>query len=125
MNLISRSQPWTRSRGGWIAGVCLSLAQRLDINVTFLRLVWLFSIFFLGFGFFLYILCAVCLPLEGEVELSRRPKLMGVCLKLSERFDIDLGLLRILAVIIGIGSLGTSLIAYIIIHFILTEQPAR
>ncbi len=125
MNLVSRENPWTRSKGGWIAGVCQAMAERFDINVSALRLIWVLSILFMGFGFIFYVICAVCLPVEDKVAESRKPKLMGVCLRLSERIDIDLGLLRVLAVVLAIGSVGTSLLAYIIIHFILTPQVSR
>lgn len=121
----SQYQPWCRSRKGWIAGVCQTLAERLSLNVGLVRLLWVSSILFLGFGFFFYLVCAFLLPQEGSYQRSLKPMALGVCLKISERFDLDLGLLRILTVVIGVGSLGLTLIGYIIIHFLLSPQLSR
>lgn len=112
----------TRSPQGWMAGVCAGVAKRLDVPVGLVRLLWIGSIFFLGVGFLFYFICAVCLPLEGFEHRADEPKFLGVCYRLSKRFDLDLGLLRVLAVLVTLGSVGTSLLAYVVIHLLVPHQ---
>ena len=113
---------WTRSEDGWIAGVCQGLGERFDINPGALRLLWMISILFFGVGVFAYFIFAFCLPVEGHEETTQRPKFLGVCLRLSQRMDLDVGLLRVLAILIGVGSLGTTILAYIILHFLIPAE---
>lgn len=113
---------WIRSEKGWVAGVCQGLGERFDIAPGILRALWLLSILFLGIGLVFYFICAFCLPVEGKEESANEAKILGVCGRLSEKFDMDVGLLRILAVIIGLGSMGTTVLAYIILHFLVPSS---
>lgn len=124
MNQVVVDQPWTRSSDGWIAGVCQGFADRFEVNAGFIRLIWLGSILFAGVGFLIYFICAFCLPVEGNEASAQKAKFLGVCLRLSHKTDMDVGLLRILAVVIALGSFGTTILAYIIIHFLLPKQVA-
>ena len=45
-----------------IAGVAGGVAQRLGFNSTFVRLAWLLSIFFGGFGILAYLILWIALP---------------------------------------------------------------
>ncbi len=111
--------PWTRSPNGWLAGVCQGVGERFDIKPNVIRIIWFLSVFFIGAGLVFYIICALCLPVQGREEYARQPKLLGVCYRLSEKLNVDVGLLRIVTVLIGLGSLGTTALAYIVIHFLL------
>lgn len=122
MNQVHILNQWTRSENGWIAGVCQGLGDRFDINPGALRLLWLASILFFGVGFLVYFIVAFCLPVKGQEEASQKPKIMGVCLRLSHRMDLDVGLLRILAVLIALGSFGTTVLAYFLIHFLIPTE---
>ncbi|MDR0293477.1 MAG: PspC domain-containing protein [Oscillospiraceae bacterium] len=53
----------TRKRGGKLCGVCLGVADYLEVDVTVIRLVWAISAFFVV-GFFAYIAAAFILPLD-------------------------------------------------------------
>lgn len=114
-------KPWVRSNRGWIAGVCRGLAERFDLNPMGVRLLWLVSVLFLGFGFLFYFICALCLPAEGHEASAQEAKLLGVCYRISKKFDLDVGLLRVLTVVIALGSIGTTLIAYVIVHFLMPK----
>lgn len=116
---IRLQNQWTRSNEGWVAGVCQGLGENFGINPGLLRLMWAFSILFFGVGLFFYFICAFCLPLEGREEEAMKPKFLGVCARLAYKMNVDVGLLRIVAVLVGLGSLGTTVLAYIVIHFIL------
>lgn len=119
MKTIYQNKPWTRSQDGWIAGVCQGLGERFDINPNVIRLMWVASILFLGFGVFAYLVFTFCLPVEGHEDEGHEPKILGVCYRLAKKMDIDLGLLRVLVVLISISSLGTAILAYIILHFLI------
>ncbi len=49
-----------------IAGVASGLAEYLDIDVTLVRVLWILSIFFGGFGLLLYVILAIAIPVEPE-----------------------------------------------------------
>ena len=57
-----------------IAGVAAGVAEYFDLDPTIVRLVWLVSIFFGGFGLLLYIVMAIVVPNEplGEQELAQQ-----------------------------------------------------
>lgn len=47
-----------------LAGVAGGIARYLDVDPTVVRVLWIFSIFFGGFGILLYIIMAFIVPLE-------------------------------------------------------------
>ena len=121
MTSLVQTSMWTRSSKGVIAGVCQGIGERLDVSPLLIRLLWLGSVFFFGVGLFFYLVCAICLPVEGREQEIMEPKLLGVCYRLSLKTDLDLGLLRVLAVIIAVGSFGTTVLAYIVAHLLLSN----
>lgn len=110
-----------RSNEGWLAGVCEGLAETYNVSAGWVRLAWLMSILFLGFGFFAYIVAAFCLPVRGRDQEHAPKKLLGVCYRMAKHFSIDVGLVRIGMVLVAIGSLGTTGLAYIVLHFLIPE----
>ena len=54
-----------KKRGGMLCGVCLGLADFLEIDVTLVRLLWvIFSC--MGVGVFAYIAAAFIVPFEED-----------------------------------------------------------
>jgi phage shock protein C len=47
-----------------LAGVASGMAERFDLDPTLVRLLWVASVFFGGFGLLLYIVMAIIVPLE-------------------------------------------------------------
>lgn len=45
-----------------IAGVCAGLADYLNIDVTIIRLIWVFFALWVGSGVLAYIACALVIP---------------------------------------------------------------
>ena len=45
-----------------IAGVCAGLADYLNIDVTIIRLIWVFFALWVGSGVLAYIVCALVIP---------------------------------------------------------------
>lgn len=113
---------WVRAKDGMIAGVCKGMAKSLDLEVGWVRLVWLVSLVFFGVGLVPYVLLAVCLPREDKIEEALKPKFLGVCLRISKRTDIEVGLVRLLCLILFLSSFGLTLIGYIVLHFALDEK---
>ncbi len=119
MNSLRLQNQWTRSSEGWLAGVCQGLGERFDLNPGALRLIWFLSFLCLGIGFIPYFILAFIMPLEGEEERALQPKVLGVCLRLSEKLDIDVVPLRLITVFALFGSAGTILFIYVLLHFLL------
>jgi phage shock protein C len=47
---------------GKILGVCAGLAEYLDVDVTIIRIAFVFSVIFAGFGLIPYIILALIMP---------------------------------------------------------------
>jgi phage shock protein C len=47
-----------------LAGVASGMAERFDLDPTLVRLLWVVSVFFGGFGLLLYVVMAIIVPLE-------------------------------------------------------------
>lgn len=51
---------------GFFSGVCYGVAKHFDINITLLRIMWLISCCFYGFGILSYIILTIFLPEEKK-----------------------------------------------------------
>lgn len=118
------SLKWTRSADGVILGVCKGLAKALDIPVGVMRLVWLGSLLFFGAGLFPYLALAIALPREDKQNKAMEPMIFGVCAKISKRVDLEVGLVRFMAILLTLVGFGTTLVGYIILYFVLDEKPS-
>jgi phage shock protein C len=64
------SAPVTRSESDrLVAGVAGGIAQRFGMNSTLVRLAWLLSVFFGGFGILAYLILWIVLP-KGSPQIS-------------------------------------------------------
>ena len=50
--------------GRMLAGICAGLARHLGLDVTLVRLAWVLSVIFLGFGVLAYVICWFVIPEE-------------------------------------------------------------
>lgn len=109
---------WYRTNNGVIAGVCDGLSQSLDIPVGWIRI--FFAVFTLigGGGILSYIALAVSLPSQSKIDSANEPKILGVCLFLSQRLEIEIGIVRFLAILTAAISFGITIIAYIAAYFL-------
>ena len=125
----------TRSRTeGKIAGVCAGLADYFDVDVTFVRAIWLALSIVPGAvigGVVAYLLVWMVMPEgSGSPAETTRPKLSrsvtdskiaGVCGGLAEYFGVDATPIRALWVVLSIlpgaviGGLLVYLVAWILI----------
>lgn len=117
-----RTRRFYRSEEGWLAGVCEGLGHSFEINPNWIRIGWVASIFFLGFGLLAYVLMALTLPMQSQWHISNRPRLLGVCYRLHHELGWDLGLIRFLTAFLAISSFGITVIGYIILHFVMPQD---
>jgi phage shock protein PspC (stress-responsive transcriptional regulator) len=114
-----------RSNDSVIAGVASGLAKRFGVDPWVVRLLWIAGLLFFGTGVLLYLIMAVCLPREDKVNNSVEPKVLGVCLRLADHFNIDVGLVRVATVLVAIASLGATILAYLILYFVMPEYHRK
>lgn len=117
----TKIKKWKRSQNGWLAGVCEGLGESFDIHPNLIRVLWVASIIFFGTGILAYIILALTLPREDRLYEYQEDKVFGVCKRISDQSGIELALVRTLAVVSFVASLGTSLLLYLILHFVLPE----
>jgi phage shock protein PspC (stress-responsive transcriptional regulator) len=116
---------WYRSKEGLIAGVCRGIAERFGIETWIVRLVWLLATLYFGIGLMLYFFLVVALPLKGNSEKNKEKMILGVCAKLANRVSWDVGLTRAACMFLGLSSLGTTIVGYIILYFLLEDEPQK
>lgn len=119
---MNPNMKWLRAKDGAICGVCKGLARTLDLPVGIFRLFWLLSVLCLGAGLGLYILLAICLPREDKQAEALEPRVLGVCSRISKRIDMEVGIVRVLAILLLVASLGATIVGYIVLYFVLDDQ---
>ncbi len=113
---------WVRGQNGWVAGVCAGLAKSLGIETWIVRIMWLVSVLFLGLGLFVYFGLMFSLPLENQVPQAYQPKVLGVCNELSQRFHVEIGIVRFLALVLAVSSLGLTVVGYLILYLVFSKE---
>lgn len=117
---------WMRSTDDRIvAGVLSGLARGLNLDVTVVRLVWLVSVLFFGSGLLFYAFLAFLLPSEDNLVQYERPKVLGVCHRISSNYGHELAIVRILFAASFILSFGMTFLAYAVLFFLLPERSMR
>lgn len=113
---------WSRGSDGVLAGVCQGLAKRFSIDIMLVRLAWIFALLFFGFGLGAYFIFAVSLPREDKLAEILQSRIMGVCARFAQRFNLDVGLTRVGFLTLLICTGGLVFFAYIALYFILPSQ---
>jgi phage shock protein C len=111
------SYKWVRSENGAIFGVCKGLAEGMGLSVGLVRALWILSTLFLGVGFGLYILLALSLPRRDRLYQAYQSKILGVCAYISRRSQVEVGIIRFVALILLFASMGLTFVAYLIGYF--------
>ncbi|MBL7544442.1 MAG: PspC domain-containing protein [Bdellovibrionaceae bacterium] len=110
---------WVRAEDGIISGVCLQLARQLNIDPWLVRAVWLMTLCLFGTGLLAYLICTVALPRTDRLENANEKKILGVCVRLSQRGNLEVGLARLVALTLLVISCGAMIAAYVILYFLL------
>ena len=116
-----------------LCGVCGGLADYTNIDSTFYRLLFVFLAVLGTLGIWAYLIMALVLQYDpdytvGRVNrprlcrLSKSGKVFGVCAGLAEYFNLDLYVLRIIALISAV--FGVGLIFYVIAAIIMPVKES-
>jgi phage shock protein PspC (stress-responsive transcriptional regulator) len=125
MSHLNNPNKWVRAEDGIIGGVCLSLARELQVEPWLVRAAWLMSLMFLGTGLVAYIICVIALPRTDRLPEANETMIMGVCIRLAKRSNLEIGLVRLLALTSLFVSLGGAIIGYIVLHFMLHDSSTN
>jgi phage shock protein PspC (stress-responsive transcriptional regulator) len=125
VEVSSIDKRWVRSSDGVVFGVFEGLGERFDIAPNLLRVVWFLSLFLFGSGLFLYIVMSLVLPREDKLKNYEEPKGLGLCLRISRSYGVDLGLVRLLTVMSFLASFGITLIAYVALSIFFPEHKEK
>ncbi len=112
---------WSRSDDGAIAGVCKGLAEAFELDTAIVRILFVVFTVFGGVGPFMYIALAFALPRKDKLHSALEPKVLGVCANLSNRFEIEVGIIRFIAVFTACTSLGLTFLVYVALYFLMPE----
>ena len=111
---------WVRADDGIIGGVCLGLARQFDLNPWVLRVILLASaLLFFGSGLLFYIACLISFPRSDRMDQAHDKMVLGVCARIGKRGDVEVGLARLIALFLLFTTLGTAIVGYIVLHYVL------
>lgn len=113
---------WTRTKNGWLGGVCGGLAKTLDLNATVFRIFTFIGIVFFGLTVPMYLVLWFFMPREDQQYEPDTKMLFGVCLKLADRFNIEVSWVRILTILLPIPSMGLTVLIYFCLALVLPEN---
>ena len=106
-----------------IAGVCGGLAKKFNMESWMVRVALALSVLFFGFGILVYIILAFSVAKDTEISEAYNSKILGVCLRISQKYNWEVGIVRTLfascLLLSLIPSFGTTLIIYFLMHFFL------
>gem|GEM_PF-2204811 len=129
MNSSVATNEFTRSStDSVIAGVCGGLAKKFSMESWLVRVGLTISVVFFGVGLLVYIILAFSLAKDTEITKSYSSKVLGVCLRLAQKYNWEVGIVRTIfascLLLSLIPSFGTTLLIYFIMHFFLPAHQA-
>lgn len=124
MNTITKEKMiWVRSDKGVLFGVCQGIAPIFGLDVILLRIIWLVALFSFGAGLVLYLILAIALPRVDQLDQAHSRKLLGVCARISKRYDMEVGIVRSGFILLTLVSLGFGgLVLYVILHLVIPKE---
>jgi diaminohydroxyphosphoribosylaminopyrimidine deaminase/5-amino-6-(5-phosphoribosylamino)uracil reductase len=111
-----------RSQNGWIFGICEGLGESFDLPPLLIRFFWVLSFFLYGLGLGIYLALAVSLPRKDKIEKAFEKQFLGVCVLLSNKMSLEIGVIRFLTVLLALTTGGFAILAYIILYFSLEKN---
>lgn len=122
---LTPKDTWVRSQDSILTGVSSGMAEALGVDVWLIRFLWLAAVFFFGTGVLAYVLLSVCLPRADQLQQAYQPRCLGVCLRLANKLNMEVGLLRLICLSLALVSLGTTSLIYIILHLAYKGDPIQ
>ena len=111
-----------RTDDKFVAGICSSLARTLALEPWLMRLLFVITFFTFGISPLVYVVAWDSSPLEDR-EID--DVLLGVCRKISIRYQIEVGLVRTIACLFLLMSFGIILIAYVAAYFLMPDPQTK
>lgn len=114
---------WVRSStDSYAAGVLGGISKELSMEPWVLRLLWVLGTL-CTFGLFvvIYVCLAIALPRDDRLEYAREKRILGVCARIDQRGDMEVGLARFIALMLLLASAGAAIIGYLVLHFVLDK----
>tara|TARA_B110001454_G_scaffold155806_1_gene145104 strand:- start:12864 stop:13274 length:411 start_codon:yes stop_codon:yes gene_type:complete len=112
---------WVRAEDGIIGGICLQLARELNLDPWLVRAVWLMTVCVLGTGLLAYVALIIALPRTDRLDKANEKMVLGVCVRLAQRGDLEVGLARLIALLLLVISCGAVILGYFVLHFLLPK----
>ncbi len=120
MTIDHVQRKFLRSSEGPIFGICEGLGKSFEMPPWVIRALFVLSFFLLGgTGLLAYIFLRLSMPTEANVFEAEQPKILGVCYRLSRQWNMEVALVRFLALVFATLSLGTVVLVYFVLHFVL------
>lgn len=116
---------WVRSEDGALFGVCKGMAKTLDMPVGVVRVLLILSIIFFGMGLGVYLLLAMALPRADKLNKAMEPRILGVCVHYSKKLEIEIGLMRFVALLLLIGFSILTLVGYFVAYLMLPDEEGK
>lgn len=113
---------WVRSQDGMVAGVCEGLGREFGIEPWLLRAALLLSVLAFGTGILFYLILWWALPRNDRLAEAYDKRFLGVCAKMARKSGLDIGLVRALTVMLAVFSLGSTLVGYFVLYFVMPED---
>ncbi len=114
---FTQVQLYRSPKNGIFLGICQGLGESFNIKPNLLRVLWILSFFYFFVGLGFYLILGISLPNKDKFDKSLNKQVLGVCTIIAKKFNIEIGLVRLLAVLSLIASAGISLLVYLILYF--------
>ncbi len=116
---------FVRSNEGSLFGVCAGLSQAFGIDLVTMRIIWVIALLWFGCGLLLYLALAITLPRVDQLDHALDSKLLGVCARISTRYAVEVGIVRLGFLALTVISAGFGgVLFYIILHFVIPKNKA-
>jgi hypothetical protein len=66
----------------------------------------------------------IALPRTDRLDKANEKMVLGVCLRLSQRGDLEVGLARLIALLLLVISFGAVIVGYFVLHFLLPKTAS-
>lgn len=122
---LKKAYRWTRASDGALAGVCKGLGESLGIETWIIRVIWLIAVLWFGTGILLYLILALSLPRVDKLDHALDRKVLGVCARIAARYDVEVGLVRLAALLLVLTTFGAAILGYGLCYFLIPEDSTK
>jgi len=116
-----------------ISGVCMGIAEYTNINVAYIRLIFLSLLLIWGITATIYIIILIIAPKKNSIDYTlytkynktlykdlENKKLSGVCSGLSKEYNIDVTIIRLSFIALSFIYIGLAV--YIALAYVMEKR---